>query len=195
MPTQFLQSVNEVTPKWLEEILHTRISNFSTRENLAFNSSIVHVNVKYASNSGQFPENLIVKINKEHEGQNEIQFYRFAENIELPMIPRRLSMNYHASSGLSYLIIEDISNTHTSPTSIAQMKELNAVPSKAQLESMVDAIANFHAAFWEHPLFGTIPDTTEMRWWYQDDSFHAKHVERRTVEWNKFVEMHGKDVP
>src|SRR5688572_12225453 len=109
MPTQFLQSANEVTPEWLEQILNTKISDFSTRENLAFNSSIVHVNVKYASNSGQFPENLIVKINKEHEGQNEIQFYRFAENIDLPMIPRRLSMDYDSTSGNSYLIIEDIS--------------------------------------------------------------------------------------
>ncbi len=58
-----------------------------------------------------------------------------------------------------------------------------------------NALARFHAAFWGHPSFNTIPGLTEMRWWYRDAGFHDKHVERRAGEWRKFKENFGGDVP
>jgi hypothetical protein len=33
-----------------------------------------------------------------------------------------------------------------------------------------------------------------MRWWYRNDEFHARHVERRRAEWNKFLSMFGKEI-
>ena len=195
MDISFIQSANEVAVEWLGKILESDISNLSIRENLAFNSSVAHLEVEYVSNPQGLPNRVLVKINKEHDGQNEVQFYRFANGMSLPMIPRRLGMDYDPESGLSYLLLEDISDTHIPPLTREQMKALNGVPSQVQLESIVDVIAEFHAAFWEHPSFGTIPDTTEMRWWYRDENFHAKHVERRAGEWAKFKEMYANDVP
>lgn len=195
MNTLYIQSASEVTADWLGKVLGSQISKLFSRENLAFNSSVAHLEVEYSSNPRGLPNRVLVKINKDHDGQNEIQFYRFTEGMQLSMIPRRLGMGYDSESGLSYLLLEDISETHTLPVSREQLKILNGVPSQAHLKSIVDAVAEFHAAFWEHPSFGTIPDTTEMRWWYRDEEFHRKHMERRAGEWVKFKEMYSRDVP
>jgi len=49
MTFQFIQSANEVAGAWLGEILGADVLNFSTRANLAFNSSVAHLEVTYAS--------------------------------------------------------------------------------------------------------------------------------------------------
>jgi len=189
-----IESLHEVTPEWLGGVVGAQITNISSEPNDAFNSSIAHLAVKY-SHRVNLPANLILKLNKDSDGQNEIQFYRFAENMELPMIPKRLGWDYDSETGFSYLVMEDVSDSHISPINREQLLALNGVPKMEHLNSIVAAIAQFQAAFWEHPLFGSIPDTTEMRWWYRDDEFHAKHVERRTNEWKKFVENFKDEVP
>jgi len=192
--TTFLASTNEITPAWLESVLGMRVLDVSMRENAAFNSAVAHLELTYSSNT-DLPHNILVKLNREHEGQNEVQFYRLIKSMELPMIPRRAAMDYDSQTGLSYLLLEDLSKSHIAPVTREQLIELDSAPSVEYLESMVDALAHFHAAFWEHPSFGSIPDTTEMRWWYKDAESHARHVERRRGEWTKFVELFGHDVP
>jgi hypothetical protein len=195
MTSLFLQSATEVTKEWLGEILGTDISRVSIRDNPAFNSSVAHVELTYVSDPGNLPERMVVKVNKEHDGQNEIQFYQLAESINLPMIPRRLGMGYDPHSGSSYLLMEDVSDSHRSPVTREQLIALQGIPERTHLESVVDVIAHFHAAFWDHPGFGTIPVTTEMRGWYRNEDFHTQHVERRAAEWQKFVERFGHDLP
>lgn len=187
-----ISSITEINKDWLENVLKVQVKQALTKENPAFNSSVAHVEVTY-SNDVKLPSKILVKLNKEHDGQNEIQFYHFANSMNLPMIPRHLGMDYNAQSGLSFLILEDISETHSTPVTREQLKILSGVPANEHMESIVDCIAKFHAAFWEHPQFGKIPDTTEMRWWYRDEEFHSKHVERRKFEWAKFIQMYKKD--
>ena len=191
---RIVESLNDVTPEWLGEVLGGEITNISLQPNDAFNSSMAHLTVAY-SNQAELPANLILKLNKDHDGQNEIQFYRFAASMELPMIPGRLGWDYDSQTGFSYLVIEDISNSHMPPIKREQLLALDGVPGMEHLSLILDAIAQFHARFWEHPLFGSIPVTTEMRWWYRDEEFHAKHVERRTNEWGKFVDEFKDEVP
>jgi len=191
---QSIVSATDVNIEWLSHILQVTVKNFHTRKNTAFNSSIAHLEVEYASDHG-LPQHVLIKINKDHDGQNEIQFYRFAQDVNLSMIPRIISMDYEAESGLSYLLMEDVSSTHELPVKREQLLTLNGVPSPAHLDSMIDAIAEFHAAFWEHPLLGTIPVTTEMRWWYRDEDSHKQHVQRRSTEWAKFIELYKDEVP
>jgi hypothetical protein len=121
MTSLFIQSAKEVTKEWLGEVLGTQISKVSVRENTAFNSSVAHVEVTYVSNLNNLPEHILVKVNKENDGQNEIQFYQLAENINLAMIPRRLGMGYDPQSGSSYLLLEDVSDSHRSPVTPEQL--------------------------------------------------------------------------
>ena len=189
-----ISSATEITKEWLEDVLEAQILQISTRGNTAFNSSITHLDVTYSSGV-KLPRKLLVKLNSEHNGRDEIQFYRFAENMDLSMIPQHFGLGYDPQSGLSFLILEDISETHRLAVSREQLIGLNGVPSSEHLESVVECIAQFHAAFWEHPQFGRTPVTTEMRWWYRDEEFHTKHVERRKREWAKFIEMYKDEIP
>jgi hypothetical protein len=189
-----ISSSKQITTEWLESVLQSPIARIVMHENPAFNSSVIHLDVTYAS-ATKHPHHILVKLNREHDGQNEVQFYRFTEGMELPMIPRQLAMDYDPQSGLSFLVLEDLSETHTGSVTREQLKALNGVPAAHHLEMIVDCIAQFHAAFWEHPQLGTIPGTTEMRWWYRDAEFHARHVERRHHEWMKFVDMYKNELP
>lgn len=189
-----ISDTTEITKDWLADVLKVQLVQLTTHANPAFNSSVTPLDVLYAGDE-DLPRKILVKLNREHDGQNEIQFYRFAESLDLPMIPRRLGMDYDAHSGLSYLILQDISESHAPPVTREQLKALNGVPTDEHMQSIMDCIAHFHAGFWEHPWFGTIADTTEMRWWYRDADFHARHVERRQTEWSKFVVMYQKEVP
>jgi thiamine kinase-like enzyme len=192
--TPMISSTAEITKDWLEAVLQAQIAHVTVRKNPAFNSLVTHLDVTY-SHDVNLPRQLLVKLNKEHDGQNEIQFYRSAEGMNLPMIPRHLGMNFDLQSGLSFLILEDMSETHRAPVTRQQLQMLHGVPTNEHMESIVDCIAQFHAAFWQHSQLGTIPDTTEMRWWYRNEEFHTKHVERRKAEWAKFVDMYEDETP
>jgi len=190
----FINSVNEASIKWLANVLKTEVSGLRLRENMAFNSSVAHLEVEYETDK-ILPKHLLIKVNTDHNGQNEIQFYRFAKDMRLTMIPNVIGMGYEPDSGLSFLLLEDLSGTHRSPVSREQLITSNGIPSQVHLEAAVDVIAEFHARFWEHPRFGTIPDTTEMRWWYRDEDTHKKHVKRRSDEWAKFVDLYASEIP
>jgi hypothetical protein len=52
------------------------------------------------------------------------------------------------------LLLPDLSETHEIAVGVAQAMALDGVPSEAQLAGIVDAIAAFHAYWWEHPALG-----------------------------------------
>ena len=76
-----ISSATEITKEWLEDVLKAQILQISTRGNTAFNSSITHLDITYSSGVN-LPRKLLVKLNSEHNGRDEIQFYRFAENMD-----------------------------------------------------------------------------------------------------------------
>jgi hypothetical protein len=122
-----MASNTEITKEWLENVLKVPVLQVLAHENPAFNSLVTHLDVTDAGN-GDLPRNMLVKLNREHDGQNEIQFSRLVEGMDLPMIPRRLGLHYNPQSGLSYWILEDTSETHTAPVNRERLKGLNGVP-------------------------------------------------------------------
>ena len=188
-----LASLTELTPNWLSQTLGVEVTAFISRDNAAFNSSIAHLDLTYAQ-PADLPRHILLKLNTEHDGRNEIQFYRLAKDMQLP-IPPRLAFEYDADSGRSYILMEDFSESHIAPVTVAQLKAGQGVPSAETLDAIIDTLADFHAAFWEHPSFGTIPDITEMRWWYRNADFHTKHIERRRGDWEKFIAAFGGEIP
>lgn len=189
-----LRSLEEFSPTWLEKTLDVRLSHFTLRPNPAFNSTVAHLELDYASQTA-LPRRLLLKLNREFDGQNEVRFHRLASPMSLPMLPRCFAAHCDEATGHSFLLLEDISETHLPPVDRAQLLALQGVPSVSHLDAVMDVLADFHAAFWQHPCFNTIPDLTQVRWWYRDAESHASHVLRRTGEWTKFRESFGKRVP
>jgi thiamine kinase-like enzyme len=63
------------------------------------------------------------------------------------------------------------------------------MPSQEHLEQMVDAIARFHAYWWEHPQLGK--GFAGIRTQLDGEDAYRQYAERRNREWSTFVERAG----
>ncbi|MEO8971878.1 MAG: oxidoreductase family protein, partial [Ktedonobacteraceae bacterium] len=86
----------------------------------------------------------------------------------LPMIIHCFAAEYDETDGTSYILLQDVSETHTPPVTRAQLIAYEGVPDQVQLEQVVDAVAQFHAFWWQHPLLDK--DVTGMLQYYSDFS-------------------------
>jgi hypothetical protein len=87
-------------------------------------------------------------------GAREAEFYRILAPAmqaalpeeQLPFV-RRFDVAYSRDTGESHLLLEDLSSTHVQTDSALP-------PTQAEAEQAVDALAEFHAFWWEHPRLG-----------------------------------------
>lgn len=183
-----------ITPEWLTNILHThgalpqgRVVAIAQRGNDAFNSAIVYLSVTYSEDAPPTaPRKLFLKRNIEAEwakraGAEEVAFYKlvapFAE--DLLMIIHCYAAEYDETNGTSYILLQDVSETHTPPITRAQLIAYEGVPEQGQLEQVVDAVAQFHAFWWQHPLLNK--DVTDMVQYYSDFS-------QTQTFWDSFIQ-------
>jgi aminoglycoside phosphotransferase (APT) family kinase protein len=200
-----ITSLEQVTPAMLTALLrihgvltHGDVHAIESNRNAAFNSLIVHLRVHYSADAPpNAPTHLLLKLNTKHAGALEVAFYNVInrQNIALPMVPRCYASTYDAVSGDSLCLLEDVSTTHVAPVTREQMLSGQAVPSATHLDQMIDALAGLHAAWWEHPLLGTIPDLLEVRPWYRDAAYFEQHLARRKREWAQFLDSTGDRLP
>lgn len=59
---------------------------------------------------------------------------------------------------------------------------------------MMVALARFHAAWWQHPQMGAIPDLMEVRWWYRDEAFFRRHYAMRQEQVTDFLARFGEEI-
>ena len=190
-----------ITPEWLTEILHThavlpqgRVVAVEQRGNDAFNSAVLHLSVTYSEDAPiTAPRRLFLKRNVEAEwakraGAEEVTFYKliapFAE--DLPMIIHCYAAEYNEADGTSYILLQDVSATHTPPVTRAQLIAYEGIPEQGQLEQVVDAVAQFHAFWWQHPLLNR--DVTNIVEYYSDQQQAQKF-------WDSFIADEGTWFP
>lgn len=139
------------------------------------------------------PSSLLLKRNREstwskEAGAGEVKFYSF-----LASLPDHPSVTvpcyaaaYDEESGNSYLLLQDLTTTHMQPCTRTQIIHLvDSVPPPASLESVVRALAQFHAYWWEHPLLAT--PTFELSYWYRDAERFERYLQRRTASWQSLT--------
>ncbi len=196
-------SIQDATREWLSNILSSSgvsegatVSSVAYRSNDAFNSSVAHLELHYAVNtSARAPHQLLLKLNSNHDGQAEVELYNLVATMSdhPPVLPRCYAASYCRDTGRSYLLLEDLSETHAPPVSRQQLLSGRGVPSDAQLEGIIDTLARFHAYWWVHPCLGT--GIAGIRPWYSDLSAYEAHVERREREWARFVAAVSDSLP
>jgi hypothetical protein len=201
--TTVLTSIDEATPDWLTSVLQARgilpsghVLTIDSYPSFAWNSFSYHLAVTYSDDAPTHaPSRLFLKMSKEPEwGRAEIEFYRYVldNHADLPM----LVPCYDAAiseDGLSHLLLADLSATHVTPITKPQLLAGDTMPSQQHLEQMVDAIAAFHAYWWEHPQLGT--GFAIIRGWFDGPDAYTRHVERRNREWSSFAEQAGHLIP
>lgn len=137
-------------------------------ENKAFHSQIQHLQVSYSPDAApQLPAELVLKKNVQADwakeaGHAEVAFYKLiaAQNADrFPMVIPYVAGTYDEQTGDSLLLIQDMSATHHPPVArrltAEQITTLDEAPSDRTLYQIVETLAAFHAAWWEHPQLGT----------------------------------------
>ncbi len=86
-------------------------------------------------------------------GAEEVKFYHLVSSLNesLPMIPPGFAAAYDKATGDSYILLKDLSNTHAPPiTRDDQLSIIRSVPRAHDQELVIDALASFHAYWWDH---------------------------------------------
>ncbi len=192
-----------VTPEWLT--LALRGAGFlptgeavvvEMRANSAFNSSAAHLAVTYSDDEpADAPRALFLKRNLQVDwaieaGRDEVIFYRaMAPRSErLPMLLPCYAALVDKARGASTLLMPDVSATHAPPLLRDDQIVGRSIPSATALDQAIDALAAFHAAWWESPELG---DAFPIIPWYRDAEHFTAHVARRQREWERFIAAEG----
>ncbi|MGE5333827.1 MAG: phosphotransferase [Nitrososphaerota archaeon] len=199
---------NPPTPEWLTEVLHRSglltsgsVVRAEESANAAFNSAARHLHITYSSDvPPDLPQWLFFKRNlpeawAQRAGAREVAFYQVAATMadRLPMVVPCYGAAYDATSGDSWLLLQDVSATHVAPVTREQSINGAGVPTDAQLTAIVEALAGLHAAWWEHPALGR--ESLVVSEWYRDRECFEMTVRQFRDNWNAFQSMAGPTLP
>ncbi len=198
-----------VTAVWLTAALrdagalpHGDVISVAERPNAtAFNSIITHLTLTYSSAApADAPTRLLLKRNLSaawaiEDAAREVTFYRtimpFADH--LPMLVHCYGAAFDAERGTSYLLLDDLSETHTTPISRERVLALDGIPSEEHIQGAIDALARFHAYWWEHPLLGQ--EALPVHGWYRDRAAHDGFIRDAAADWERFIVAEGASFP
>lgn len=192
----------ELDPEWLTRALQgsgalTRGSVIAVdaRSNPAFNSRALHLRLTYSQDAEGGPSALFLKLKKDQEGRDEVAFYRLPESGRLAVIPRCYRAEHVEESGRSILLLHDYSETHQPALAPGAYRSRTSVPEPAQLDRIIDALAELHAAFWEDPRLGGSEAPFQASTWWRDDSHFEALLDRWTKGWIDFESREKEWLP
>jgi thiamine kinase-like enzyme len=199
-----LTGVEQATPDWLTALLrerdvlrHGRVVSVRNRATTSINSLSYHLELGYSDDApADAPRRLFLKMSKEPEwGKEEVEFYRFVQDKRagLPMLVPCYDAVYSVDDGNSHIVLNDLSATHVTPVTRPQLLAGDTMPSQEHLEQMVDAIAGFHAYWWEHPQLGK--GFGRLRTQLDGEDAYKQYTERREREWAIFLKTAGHLIP
>ncbi len=170
MPQDVIRSADEVTPEWLTATL--RAGGVLTRGEVAgveaegpestFASDIYRLAVTYTAGAfARAPRHLFLKISMpslqhgalpREQWRREYDFYTgIAPAMNAHVTIPAFGAGYEENTGASYLLLLDVSDTH-GPCLAPEEAPVDGGPLAA--ESAVEALARFHAAWWDSPRLG-----------------------------------------
>lgn len=154
--TGYITSGDEITTSWLTAILRQdgllaqgEVVSFEHRDSGAFNSQTSFLTLAYSNEAPlDLPMHMVLKLNQNEEGTDEIRFYQQVAALpdHPPIIVPCYVAAYDEQSGSSYLLLQDLSETHAPPiTRDQQIGLVEGVPTPQAIEGVVDSLARLHA--------------------------------------------------
>ena len=198
-----------ITASWLTRVLRDaatlptgQVSSVVERPNAAaFNSIITHTTVTYSADApADAPRRLLLKRNLNaawaiRDAEHEVAFYQLVAPFahSLPMLVRCYGAVFDAARSASYILLDDLSETHVTPISRERVLTLDGVPSEDHVHGVIDALAQFHAYWWEHPLLGQ--GALPVHGWYCDRAAHDAFIRDARADWERFIAAEGAAFP
>src|SRR5258707_1261017 len=194
--TNYLAPGEQITTTWLTAVLrqegvlpHGEVVALDQQATDAFNSQTSHLVATYSADApSNAPIRLVLKRNSRADGEDEIKFYNLVPSlIDHPrIIVPCYAAAYDAASGDSYLLLQDLSATHAPPvTRDQQISIVNGVPSSQAIEQVVDALAQLHAYWWEHPLLEA--GIFDVGYWLRNTERFGLYLQRRVASWQNLI--------
>ncbi len=201
--TSIIHSVEDATPDKLTALLEAAglsqgqpVTSVDVRRSDAFNSTVAHLELHYGKSGASLPNKLVLKLNLEGEGQEEAAFYGMveAEDVDTSMLVPCLSAAFEPESGASHLLLLDVSTTHEAPVDRDKLLGLEGIPSETHLRGVTEALARFHAVWWEHPLLDKNV-ATQLTGRYRDAPAYEAWWHRHRRDYEQFAATHAQAFP
>lgn len=184
---------------WLNQGTVTAVEE---RKSDAFNSQLAFLHLAYSADAAPtLPTRFVLKRNLATEwaveaGAEEVKFYRLIAALpdHPPLVPPCYAAAYEEASGNSYLLLQDLSESHAPPETREQAISLvDAAVTPENQERVVDTLARFHAYWWQHPLLtsGQFP----IGYWSRNAERFVLYQERRQRSWASLVAEEGDWLP
>lgn len=182
--TQILQQAGVLEPA---ASVHT-VAVESSRPTIL--SRIIRVRLSYDHPPGLAPETLILKTGLPdrmgggwNAGRQEVAFYtQVAGSLTPPITPRCFDAHWDAQTNAWHLLLEDLTDTHSTPTTWP------LPPTREQCERIVQARARFQAAFWDDPRLGI-----SIGEWRDTDAYLQRFSDILTRFFDRFGEQLSSD--
>lgn len=196
-----LSGTDAVTATWLTDVLH--ISGALSRGIVAavgahpnpdaFNSVITHLTLTYSPDAiTTAPTRLLLKRNLPaawavRDAEREVAFYRRVMPLRaaLPMLVPCYGAAFDAARGASYILMDDLSETHDIPITRERVLALDGVPPEWAIHNVLNALARFHAYWWEHPTLGDA--VLPLHNWYRDRAACDAFCLSAAADWQHFI--------
>jgi Ecdysteroid kinase-like family len=193
-----------LTPEWLTDVLRQsraltsgQVVRVEESVNAAFNSAARHLWLTYSPDTPpDTPRQLFFKRNLPEAwavraGTREVAFYQTTATMadHPPMLVECYGAAYDATSGDSWLLLRDVTATHQPPVTREQLIAGTGVPPDEQLAAIVEAMADLHVAWWEHPALGA--GDLLVSEWYRDRGCFEATLRQFTDQWGALRQTAG----
>ena len=111
-------------------------------------STVARLALTYSQAIPLLTRNLFLKVSEADNSKAEVGFYlTAAQPVGTPPLIRCVGATYFPNEGRSYIVFEDLTDTHLQPGQ-------NSRPTASQARGAVKALAKVHATWWEHEKLG-----------------------------------------
>ncbi|MGH6725924.1 MAG: phosphotransferase family protein [Pseudolabrys sp.] len=153
-------------------------------------SRIIRLRLTYDGAHGGAPPSIFLKTNRADRAglwtqmNQEVTFYsQLAPLMPAGYVPRCFDADWNAESKAWHLLLEDLTDTHTSAT------RWPLPPTFEQCEQVVGALARIHAAWWDDPRLGTSVGA------WTDAAGMERYLKTFGERFARFVEEFGDRLP
>jgi len=160
----------------------------------AFNSHTGRLSLGYSADATPgVPTRLVLKQNVQADWgkearMEEVKFYHHIASLrEYPVfIVPCYGASYDPRSENSYVLLQDLSETHWPPvTRDQQISIVEGVPCGAHIEAVVDTLAQVHAHWWNHDTLEG--DTFDIGYWSRNAEQFGHYLHQRRTVWEQLI--------
>ena len=197
------------TPAWLTAVLrgsgalaHSAVTAVERSTSNAFNSHTSYLRLRYSAEaSPDAPTRVVLKRNIPESwgveaGAEEVKFYTVVAGLpeHPPIIIPCYAAAYDETSGQSYLLLRDLSDSHMPPITREQHISIEeGIPPAVYIEAVVDTLAQLHAYWWQHPLLDST--TFSVGYWSRNAERFGQYLQRRSMAWESLIAQEGDWFP